>query len=54
MRRQALHRERSGDADFLRVLVGPVVEQLEFSMSPHRRVDFLAAHSLLDVGVVGD
>src|SRR5438046_2458967 len=54
MRRQALHRKRSGNSDFLLICDGSVVEQLEFSMSLRRSVDFFAAHSLLDVWVVGD
>ena len=54
VRRQALDRERPGDPNLLRVLVGLVVEQLELGVPPDRRVDLFAAHAFLDVRVVGD
>jgi hypothetical protein len=54
MRRQALDRERSGDADLLDVFIGLVVEHLEIGVTLDRSVDLVAAHTLDDVGVVGD
>ena len=42
------------NADFLLVLVGLVVEDLEVGVPLDRCVDLLAGHPLLDVGVIRD
>ena len=54
MRREALDRERAGDADALVVLVGLVEEHLGVGVAGDGGVDLLARHALVDVGVVGD
>jgi hypothetical protein len=54
VRRQALHGERPGDADALRVLVRLVVEEFRVGVSADGGVYLLARHALADVRVVGD
>ena len=64
VRRQALDRERPGDADLALVLVGPVVEQLDIGRLGDRGVDLLLpgdaplppsrVRSLAAAGHVGD
>ena len=54
VRREALDRERAGDADGLVVLIRLVVQRLRLGMAGDGRVDLLPRHALLDVRVVGD
>jgi hypothetical protein len=54
VRGQAFHGELARHADPLLALVGPVVDQLGVGVPGNGSLDFLAAHALLNVGIVRD